>query len=158
MANQQGPNAGSNWTGTQAYVLAVICLVAGVAIGHLLRGSASPATPQNAAAEVSAPSGSPTGMPGMGGTQQPTPEQMKRMADKQAEPLLAKLKSTPNDSQLLYKIGNIYYDTQQYPEAIKYYDQSLAQNPKSPDVRTDLATAYFYSGDPTRRFHNSTSS
>ena len=31
-----------NWTGTQAYVLAVSCLVLGVALGYLFRGSASP--------------------------------------------------------------------------------------------------------------------
>ena len=37
------------------------------------------------------------------------------MADAQAEPLLAQLKATPNDADLLYKIGNLYYDAQQYP-------------------------------------------
>jgi tetratricopeptide (TPR) repeat protein len=145
MANQPARNAGTNWTGTQAYVLAIICLVVGVAIGYLLRGSASPvATTTATQATASAPAG-------MGGTQQqPTPEQMKHMADKQAEPLLAQLKDKPNDPQLLYNIGNIYYDTQSYPEAIQYYERSLAQNPKATDVRTDMGTAYFYSGDPDK--------
>src|SRR4051794_30019956 len=72
---------------------------------------------------------------------------MKHMADKQAEALLAQLKDKPNDPQLLYNLGNTYYDTQQYPEAIRYYEQSLAQNPKAADVRTDMATAYNYAGD-----------
>jgi cytochrome c-type biogenesis protein CcmH/NrfG len=144
MVNQSARNTGSNWTGTQAYVLAIICLVVGVAIGYLLRGSASPSQPTSATQSSAT---APAGMGGMGATQQPTPEQMKHMADKQAEPLLAQLKDKPSDPQLLYNIGNIYYDTQQYPEAIKYYQQSLAQNPKADDVRTDMATAYFYSGD-----------
>jgi cytochrome c-type biogenesis protein CcmH/NrfG len=82
--------------------------------------------------------------------QQPSPEQMKRMAEKQAEPLLTQLKNTPDDPKLLYQVGNIYYDTQQYPEAIQYYQQSLAKDPKAADVRTDMATAYFYTGDPDK--------
>lgn len=139
MANQQARNAGANWTGTQAYVLAVICLVVGVAIGYLVRGSASPVA-TDAHNHEAAPAG-------MGSNQQPTPEQMKHMAEKQAEPLMAQLKDRPNDPQLLYQIGNIYYDTQNYPDAIAYYQKSLAQNPNLTDVRTDMATAYYYSGD-----------
>lgn len=144
MANQPARSTGTNWTGTQAYVLAIICLVVGVAIGYLLRGSASPA----ATVATQASSAAPAGMGGTDAAQQPpSAEQMKHMADKQAEPLLAQLKDKPNDPQLLYNVGNIYYDTQNYPEAIAYYEKSLAQNPKSADVRTDMATAYFYSGD-----------
>src|SRR3954451_22269580 len=149
MANEPARNTGTNWTGTQAYVLAIICLVVGVAIGYLLRGSASLAT---SATATSAPAGAPAGMGGMGGGMQqpPSAEQMKHMAEKQAEPLLAQLKDKPNDPQLLYNVGNVYYDTQNYAEAISYYEKSLAANPKSADVRTDMATAYFYSGDPDK--------
>lgn len=145
MANQQARNSGTNWTGTQAYVLAIICLVVGVAIGYLLRGSASPAT-TDAHNHEAAPAGMGTGM----GNTQPTPEQMKHMAEKQAEPLMAQLKDKPNDPQLLYQIGNIYYDTQNFPDAIQYYQQALAKDPKLADVRTDMATAYYYTGDVDR--------
>lgn len=142
-------NTSTQWTSTQAYLLAIICLVAGVAIGYLVRGSASPETAAPQATQASAPTGDAgaMGQPGMGGTQQPTPEQMKHMADTQAKPLLEQLQSNPKDAQLLYKIGNIYYDTQQYPDAVKYYEQAAQLNPKALDVRTDLATAYFYAGD-----------
>jgi cytochrome c-type biogenesis protein CcmH/NrfG len=149
MANTPS-SSGSSWTGTQAYVLAVICLVAGVAIGYLIRGSASPtAAPAATAASAGSVSGGMGG--GMGDAQQqPTPEQMRHMADVQAKPLLEQLKSTPNDAQLLYKIGNIYYDTQQFPEAVKYYEQATKQSPNALDMRTDLATAYYYAGDPDK--------
>lgn len=145
-------NSTSNWTGTQAYVLAVICLLAGVAIGYLVRGSASADV---AAAAPAQPTAAPAGMsgmpPGMGGMQQqPTPEQMKQMADTQAAPLIAQLKDNPNDWQAYYKIGNMYYDAQVYPEAVKYYEQSLKINPKATDVRTDMATAYHFMGDSDR--------
>ena len=147
MANTQ--NSSPQWTGTQAYLLAIICLVAGVAIGYLVRGSASPETPAPQTLQAEAPPAD-TGavaQPGMGGMQQPSPEQMKHMADAQAKPLLDQLQSNPKDGQLLYKIGNVYYDTQQYPDAVKYYEQAAQLNPKALDVRTDLATAYFYAGD-----------
>lgn len=144
------PNTSTQWTSTQAYLLAIICLVAGVAIGYLVRGSASPETPAAQTTQAATPAGDTGGTPsapGMGGMQQPTPEQMKRMADAQAKPLLQQLQSNPKDAQLLYKVGNIYYDTQQYPDAVKYYEQAAQLNPKALDVRTDLATAYFYTGD-----------
>jgi len=137
----------SNWTGTQAYVLAVICLLAGVAIGYLVRGSASnDASAAPPTQTASAPAGMGGMPPGMGGVQQPSPEQMKQMADTQAAPLIAELKNRPDDADLLSKIGNMYYDAQVYPDAVKYYEGSLKVNPKATDVRTDMATAYHYMG------------
>jgi cytochrome c-type biogenesis protein CcmH/NrfG len=68
------------------------------------------------------------------------------MADKQAEPLLEQLKTNPENSELLAKIGNIYYDAQQFPSAIEYYQHSLKVKPTDASVRTDMATAYWYTG------------
>jgi tetratricopeptide (TPR) repeat protein len=48
---------------------------------------------------------------------------------------------------LLAKIGNIYYDAQQYPVAIDYYQQSLKVAPDDASVRTDMATAFWYTGN-----------
>lgn len=84
----------------------------------------------------------------MGGAPQPTSEQLKQMADTQAQPLLEQLKTDPNNADLLYKVGNLYYDAQQYPEAVRYYENSLKMNPKATDVRTDLGTAYHLMGQP----------
>ena len=148
-----GTGAGT-WTSTQAYVISVICLLLGVAFGYLLRGSApSPvaATPSTAPAQMSG-NGVPAagGMSAASGAPQPTPEQLRQMADTQAQPLLAELKSEPNNAQLLYKIGNLYYDAQQYPDAVQYYERSLKIDPKATDVRTDLGTAYHLMGQPDR--------
>ena len=140
-----GPGAGQ-WTSTQAYVLSVICLLLGVAVGYLMRGSAAPnntPTPERAAATEQPPAG-------MGGAQQPTVEQLRQMADTQAQPLLKQLESDPKNSALLYQIGNLYYDAQQYSEAVKYYENSLKIDPKATDVRTDMATAYHLMGQPDR--------
>jgi tetratricopeptide (TPR) repeat protein len=128
----------TNWTTTQAYVLAAVCLLLGGMVGYLLRGSSSnPATPSYAAQSPGADSGA---------MQQITPEMMKHMADKQAEPLLAKLKTNPNDADTLADVGNIYYDTQNFREAIGYYQQSLNLKDNA-NVRTDMGTAYWHLGD-----------
>ena len=131
----------SQWTSLQAYTLAVVCLLLGIAAGWLLRGSQSPAlAPESASAAAPAA--------GMGTNSQPTPEQLKAMGDVQAKPLLEKLKADPQNADLLTGIGNIYYDTQQFPTAISYYRQLLNIHPENTGVRTDMATAYWYSGDP----------
>jgi tetratricopeptide (TPR) repeat protein len=141
----KGPGAGQ-WTSTQAYVLSVICLLVGVAVGYLVRGSAPPTN--NTISQVQ--TGANTASPASNAPQQPTPEQLRQMADTQAQPLLKQLESDPKNAGLLYQVGNLYYDAQQYPEAIKYYDQSLKINPKATDVRTDMATAYHLLGQPDR--------
>lgn len=136
------PSTGK-WTSTQAYVLSVICLIVGVAVGYLARGSASP---QNGAgaAQAAAPSG-------MGAAAQtPTPDQMRQMAETEAAPLLVQLKNDPNNADLLNKIANVYYDAQQFPEAVKYYEQCLKLNPSATDVRTDMGTAYHFIGQSDR--------
>jgi cytochrome c-type biogenesis protein CcmH/NrfG len=134
----QDKNTSANWTSTQAYTLMVICLLAGIAAGWLLRGSQSPAALAADRAGNQAPP--PT-------SEQPTPQQMKKMADTQAAPLLAQLQSDSQNAELLAKIANVYYDTQQYSEAIAYYQRALQLQPANTSVRTDLATAIWYTGD-----------
>jgi tetratricopeptide (TPR) repeat protein len=120
----------------------------GVAFGYLLRGSAPQAGTVNAApAQIG---GSGVSTEATSGAPQPTPQQLRQMADTQAQPLLAQLKSEPNNAELLYKIGNVYYDAQQYPDSVKYYESSLKIDPKATDVRTDLGTAYHLMGQPDR--------
>lgn len=141
-------NTSSNttWTGVQAYTLAVVCLLLGMAGGWLIRGSQSPTMP--AGAETATAPGGMGGSPsGPGTNAQPNPAQMKQMADTQAAPLIEKLKSDPNNPELLASIGNFYYDAQQYPTAVDYYGRALKAKPSDAAVRTDMATAYWYMGN-----------
>lgn len=142
------PQSAGKWTSTQAYVLSVICLLLGVAVGYLARSSA----PGQPLATNNQPQTGGSMQPAAmaANNAQPTPEQLRHMADVQAEPLLAQLKTDPANSQLLYQVGNLYYDAQQYPEAATYYENSLKIDPKATDVRTDLATAYHLMGQPDR--------
>ena len=128
------------WTATQAYVMATLCLVVGLAIGYLFRGSQSPVVakaPQLATASSAAPATS----------QMPSLEQMKHMADTKAQPLLEKLKTDPNNSELLFHVGTIYKATHQFKEAIPYYDKAAKIDPNNSAARTELASCMYYTGD-----------
>jgi cytochrome c-type biogenesis protein CcmH/NrfG len=135
---------GTTWTNSQAYVLAAFCLMLGVTLGYLFRGSASQDVPaptsQTASASV------PQGM----GQGQITPEQQKAMVDRAAAPLLQAVQSNPNDFESLVKLGNLYFDAQQYDRAIVNYERGLTITPDNPDVLTDLGTAYWYAGSPDK--------
>jgi len=72
------------------------------------------------------------------------------MVERAATPLLEAVNKNPNDFGAVVNLGNVYYDGNQYPEAIKYYQRALEINPSNADVRTDLGTAYWYIGDADR--------
>jgi tetratricopeptide (TPR) repeat protein len=45
-------------------------------------------------------------------------------------------------------LGNLFYDTNNYKEAIPYYERALRRDPSLNDVRVDLGVAYHYAGEP----------
>jgi cytochrome c-type biogenesis protein CcmH/NrfG len=138
---KQSGKVSSNWTATQTYIMAAVCLLIGVLVGYLVRGSATPAgRAAPASAEVHPPSG-------MGQQSMPTLDDMKRMADKQAEPLVAKLKTDPRNVDLLNKTALTYKAAHQFKEAISYFQQALDIDPKNVPIRTDMASCMYYTGD-----------
>lgn len=139
--NQVQSTTSRGWRPAQVYVMAGMCVVIGLALGYLFRGSASNAVP--AAPVAQAASTRATTAP----AQMPSLDQMKQMADKQAEPLLAKLKSDPNNSDLLNQVGTIYKATHQFKEATSYFEKAVQANPKNNLARTDLASCLYYEGD-----------
>jgi len=140
-AVQQGTTR-SAWWGQQVYALAAGCLLAGVLAGYLFRGSQSPAVPAKPATTAK-----PSALAGAMGWQMPGLDEMKQMADKKAAPLLEKLKSDPNNSDLFIQVGNIYEATHQFKEAAGYYDKALQFDPKNVAIRTEMASCMFYTGD-----------
>lgn len=126
---------------TQVYFLALLCLVAGLGVGYLLRSPQAVIPAQRKAAPVAASAGArPTGhRPGL--------EEMRKMADKQAAPLLDKLKSNPHDSSLLVQVAAIYHTTHRFKEAADFYNRALESDPKNVAVRTKLASSLYRNGD-----------
>jgi cytochrome c-type biogenesis protein CcmH/NrfG len=133
------PASGGSWTSMQAYVLAAFCMLLGVALGYLFRGSASLGTAQAAPAT--------TTEQGSGSQQKPADPNAQAMLVQAAAPLLEAVNKDPHDFDSLVKLASLYYDGQQFPNAIQYYERALAIHPDNPDVRTDMGTAYWYTGN-----------
>jgi cytochrome c-type biogenesis protein CcmH/NrfG len=142
----------TDWKVSQVYALAVVCLVIGLAVGYLFRGSRAPAQPSPSSAQAAVPHGMPAAMGNPGanphaGSPPPTLDQMKQMADKKAAPLLAKLKDDPKNTGVLIQLGDIYLATHQFKEAADYFSQAAEIKPKDVPIRTSLASVLYYQGD-----------
>jgi cytochrome c-type biogenesis protein CcmH/NrfG len=146
MANESttASTASPTLQATQVYGMAVACLAMGLAIGYLFRGSPSPVPPAQPAAKAAPPS-----LPRVatGGGHMPSLQEMKQTADRQAAPLLEKLKSDPDNSAVLIQVGAIYHTTHQFKEAAAYYGKAAQVDPGNVALRTKLATSLYRSGD-----------
>jgi cytochrome c-type biogenesis protein CcmH/NrfG len=56
----------------------------------------------------------------------------------------------PKDVQPRVQLGNIFFDGEQYAQAITWYEQALAISPNDTNVSTDLGVAYYYTNQPDR--------
>jgi cytochrome c-type biogenesis protein CcmH/NrfG len=135
MKNQ--PAKTSGWTNTQVYTAIIVVLILGGLGGYLLKTSSS--SPESSSLSSSSSSLPPPGMPSQS-----------QMLSTQAAPLQARLQANPKDTTALIELGNLYFDAQQFSDAIGYYTRALNENPNDPNVRTDMGIAYYYSGDPDR--------
>jgi cytochrome c-type biogenesis protein CcmH/NrfG len=132
------------WTRSQATVLALGCLLAGIAGGWSFQGfHGQAARSSTEPSRITPPAVSPTPT-----ATQPDRAQLKAAADAQAAPLINRLNSNPEDPRVLAELGNIYYDAQQYTASVDYYLRALKVKPADAAVRTDMATAYWYMGNP----------
>jgi cytochrome c-type biogenesis protein CcmH/NrfG len=121
----------------QVYLLSVICLLIGITMGYLFRGSNAP--------KSAATSGSNAAGPLTGKMTQPSADDMKRMADKQVAPLLEKLKSDPKNTELLSQVAHYYMVANQFNDAAAYYEKVVPLKPTAENL-TNLANAYYYAG------------
>ncbi len=135
--NESSDTRNTHWRPIQVYVLAAICFLIGLPFGYFIRSS----TPTPAAATPT-PSVRPAAFEAV-----PSLGQMKQMADKTAQPLVAKLKENPKDARLLIEAGNVYMGTHQFKDAIPYYQKALQSDPRNFAVRADLASCLYYIGD-----------
>jgi tetratricopeptide (TPR) repeat protein len=64
--------------------------------------------------------------------------------------LQAAAEKDPKDVQSRVQLGNLFFDAEQYPQAINWYEQSLTLNPADANVSTDLGVAYYYTNQADR--------
>jgi tetratricopeptide (TPR) repeat protein len=66
--------------------------------------------------------------------------------DQQLAALIQMSMEDPQNAEIQAEIGNIYFDHKEYDKAIIYYQKSLDLRPGNPNVETDLATCFHYTG------------
>jgi cytochrome c-type biogenesis protein CcmH/NrfG len=48
------------------------------------------------------------------------------------------------------ELGNLYFDSERFTDAIKWYEDALKLDPKNVNLSTDLGISYYYSNQPDR--------
>jgi cytochrome c-type biogenesis protein CcmH/NrfG len=64
------------------------------------------------------------------------------------EALRQRTLSNPEDADSWIQLGHLYFDSDQFKEAINAYETALKIKPNNPDVLTDLGVMYRRSGNP----------
>jgi tetratricopeptide (TPR) repeat protein len=129
------------WKLREVVLLAMVAFLVGLLVGYAFHGpeTASRSSPEALGSALSSQRG------GTGGQTAGVPFES---AQSQAAPLLAALKTDPNNADALIALGNLYYDNKSYPQAIDYYTRAATLRPNEINVHTDLGTALWYSGMP----------
>jgi len=124
-----------------AIVFGVSGTMFGLLMGWIIGSQQAPRVvvpvPQ-AAANASAPSAA-------SGAQQGPPEPV--LDERRAADMERSAKEQPKDATIRARLADLYYDARRFPQAIQWYEASLAIDPKNVNVSTDLAAAYYYMND-----------
>ena len=115
-------------------------LIAGWIIGSQ-QAAMSPRTNVVPAAETVAPPSTPSGS--VPGTPQPA-----MLDESKVQALRTVVDRDAKNAVARAQLGNLYYDAGRYTDAIKWYGESLAIDPKAVDVSTDLGVSYYYNNQP----------
>lgn len=139
------PHQRSSWQSTATYTTGIICLLIGIAIGYLVRGSGKPVVPTAAANPAAVSTNQAAAAAPV--EQRVTPEQLRHMADVKAAPQIERLKTEPNNAKLLAEIADSYMNAQQFTVAAEYYQKALKADARNNDVRTNYGSALWFVGD-----------
>jgi tetratricopeptide (TPR) repeat protein len=121
-----------------AVVFAVSGAFFGVLVGWILGAQRAPARPvaapaTRAAAEAPASTA-------------PAPP----LDDNRVRALQATAEASPQDANTRVELGNLYFDAERYPEAIRWYEAATAIDPGNINASTDLGVAYYYTNQADR--------
>jgi tetratricopeptide (TPR) repeat protein len=68
-------------------------------------------------------------------------------SEQRIETLKSQLFDSPDNLELLSALGDAYFESQRYIEAIGIYEKAIKIDPKSADSFNDLALSQFYTGN-----------
>jgi cytochrome c-type biogenesis protein CcmH/NrfG len=114
-------------------------LLGGWIIGAQQAGGGVPASPSPVQA-----AGAPQAQ-GQGQPQAPPPLDQTRAAQLEAE-----ANTDPRDADVRVQLGNLYFDSERFEDAARWYEAALAIDPRNVNVSTDLGIVYYYTNQPDR--------
>jgi cytochrome c-type biogenesis protein CcmH/NrfG len=82
--------------------------------------------------------------------QPPASPQPVALDQERVKALEAAAAQNAKDSQPRVQLGNMFFDAEQFSQAITWYEQAIKITPNDADVSTDLGVAYYYTNQPDR--------
>ena len=125
----------------ESIVIGVAGTVFGLIVGWIIGTQQAPARPFAQAAAAPAPAQAPASMP---------PAAPAVVDEAQAAALRSIAEKDPANVQSRVQLGNMYFDTERYQDAIQWYEAALKLNPKDINVSTDLGVCFYYTNQPDR--------
>jgi Tfp pilus assembly protein PilF len=134
---------------SESIVFGIACFCFGLIAGWVIatQQGAGRAVPAAAGVSQSAPAQADAGAPPApsGNSRQPIP-----LNANQVRALTTEASDNPDDIAARVQLGNLYFDAQQYQDAIRWYQEALALNPRDVNVSTDLGVSYYYTDQPDK--------
>jgi tetratricopeptide (TPR) repeat protein len=110
-------------------------------------GMTAPVNPSDPMGSAAPPSGG-APPPSGGGAGPAGAEQTMQQVQQEMAALRKALEANPKDAGVLGRMGNLYYDAGMFDKARDFYSQSLASDPRNPDISTDLGICFHRLGQP----------
>lgn len=70
--------------------------------------------------------------------------------EQRAAKLKAEADSNPGNSTIRVQLGDLYFDSERFDEAVRWYSAALEINPRDVNASTDLGIAHYYMNQPDR--------
>lgn len=120
----------------------VFGLIAGWIIGSQQSafGTAAVASPPAASAPAASAGGAPSG----------AAPAVAVLDENKVKALTSVAEQQPTNAGPRVELGNLYFDSERYSDAIKWYSEAFALNSKDVNVSTDLGVSYYYTNQPDR--------
>jgi tetratricopeptide (TPR) repeat protein len=117
-------------------IFGIVGVFFGILVGWII-GSQQNAAPRVAtpAAERPASSGQSTAAP---------------LDESSAAALEKTAKGNPQDAAVRLELGNLYFDSERFADAARWYEQAIAIEPRNVSASTDLGISYYYMNQPDR--------
>lgn len=127
----------------ESVVLGIGGVVFGLLVGWIV-GDQQGRRAERATAALTAPAPAATAAANTDARQPPP------LDDTKVQALTAVAEKDAKNVDARVQLANMYFDSERFQDAIKWYEDALRLDPRNVEVSTDLGVSYYYSNDPDR--------